>query len=573
MSGYFLSDFNWQGGVTLHTVIETAATLLAFFVGILALIRYISQEDIKFLYIGAGFVGTALLDAYHAIVTSAYFLPLMPTAYAQLVPWSWSASRLFLSLLMCVSWLLSIKHQNNPTLTVKPSSVFLMTGAATVSCFMVFTALPMPPISTESSFIHRPFEFISAVFFLIALVGYLRKGMWRDDDFEHWLVLSLIVGLTIQTIFMPFSAHINDTEFNAAHLLKELSYLLVLTGLLVSLYQSYIALRMERNKRVQLEQDLRAEADALSDSEYWFRSIANYTYNWETWFSPEGKLLYISPSCERISGYSESAFMSGEITMLDIISPKEDGSIAKHLMHVSDNEGAEEIDFRIVTKDRGERWISHASQPIYDVNGRFAGRRISSMDITERKKLEDEVRQLAFYDTLTNLANRRLLTDRLTQTMATSKRSGCYGALMFLDLDNFKPLNDAHGHVVGDLLLVEVACRMKNCVREIDTVARFGGDEFVVMLSELSADKANSRAQTEAIAEKIRAALAEPYQLTVKHDGEMSVVVEHHCAASIGVAMFVNHDASQDDILKWADDAMYQAKDAGRNLIWFYDAT
>ena len=156
--------------------------------------------------------------------------------------------------------------------------------------------------------------------------------------------------------------------------------------------------------------------------------------------------------------------------------------------------------------------------------------------------------------------------------MAASKRSGCYGALMFLDLDNFKPLNDTHGHVVGDLLLIEVADRLKACVREMDTVARFGGDEFVVMLSDLNADKAESTLQAEIVAEKIRIRLAEPYLLTIRHEGKADSTVEHLCTVSIGVTLFLNHVADQDDILKWADAAMYQAKDAGRNSIRFHDA-
>jgi diguanylate cyclase (GGDEF)-like protein/PAS domain S-box-containing protein len=192
------------------------------------------------------------------------------------------------------------------------------------------------------------------------------------------------------------------------------------------------------------------------------------------------------------------------------------------------------------------------------------------IDVTDRRQMEEQVRQLAFYDALTNLPNRRLLSDRLSQTMAASKRNACYGALMFLDLDNFKPLNDRHGHVVGDLLLVEVAGRLKSCVREMDTVARFGGDEFVVMLSELSAEEAQSTRQAEIVAEKIRLRLAEPYLLTIKREGKADAVVEHHCTVSIGATLFINHEANQDDILKWADAAMYQAKEAGRNSIRFY---
>ena len=194
------------------------------------------------------------------------------------------------------------------------------------------------------------------------------------------------------------------------------------------------------------------------------------------------------------------------------------------------------------------------------------------IDITERKKMEDQVRQLAFYDPLTKLPNRRLLNDRLSQAMTANKRSGLYGALMFLDLDNFKPLNDTHGHVVGDLLLIETANRLKRCVREMDTVARFGGDEFVVMIGELYVDEAQSTSQAEIVAEKIRNALAESYLLKIQHEGEADSAVEHHCSASIGVTLFINHEASQEDILKWADNAMYQAKEAGRNSIRFHNS-
>ena len=192
-------------------------------------------------------------------------------------------------------------------------------------------------------------------------------------------------------------------------------------------------------------------------------------------------------------------------------------------------------------------------------------------DITERMAAEEQIRNLAFYDTLTQLPNRRLLDDRLGQAIAASRRSAHYGALMFLDLDNFKSLNDTHGHGAGDLLLIEVARRINCCVRETDTVSRFGGDEFVVMLIDLNTDRAAATSQAGIVAEKIRISLSEPYILTIKHEGDADTSVEHHCTASIGVALFGKNEASQDDILKWADTAMYQAKDAGRNLIRFYD--
>lgn len=184
---------------------------------------------------------------------------------------------------------------------------------------------------------------------------------------------------------------------------------------------------------------------------------------------------------------------------------------------------------------------------------------------------EEEVRRLADYDQLTQLPNRRLLDDRLGQAMAASKRSGKYAALMFIDLDNFKPLNDTYGHVVGDLLLIEAANRLKNCVRETDTVARFGGDEFVVILSDLNTGKDESIFHAEIVAEKIRANLSQPYLLTIKQEGEVDTSVEHHCTTSIGVTLFIDQLSCAADIIKWADTAMYQAKNAGRNTIRFLD--
>lgn len=190
-------------------------------------------------------------------------------------------------------------------------------------------------------------------------------------------------------------------------------------------------------------------------------------------------------------------------------------------------------------------------------------------EIAERKQMEQRVRQMAFHDVLTELPNRLLLSDRLSQAMAASLRGSFYGALMFLDLDNFKPLNDTLGHEVGDHLLIEVAHRLRSCVRQMDTVARFGGDEFVVMLSELHTDWAISAAQAQTVAEKIRALLSAPYVLTLQQEGKPDSLVEHHCTASIGLVLFLDHQASQSDILKWADAAMYQAKKAGGNTIRF----
>jgi diguanylate cyclase (GGDEF)-like protein len=238
--------------------------------------------------------------------------------------------------------------------------------------------------------------------------------------------------------------------------------------------------------------------------------------------------------------------------------------------------------------DRVQRWDTSESFPIVgsgeiaELSKRFNDlvKEIKEHHATLEQKIqarteelmasEAKLQALAFYDVLTNLPNRRLFSDRLIQAQNKSKRSGLYGAVLFLDLDNFKPLNDTYGHAIGDSLLVEVAHRIRTCVREIDTIARFGGDEFVVLLSELEADKQESREKAMRVGEKIRQSLSYPYFLKISSDVLEEVVVEHQCTASIGLTLFIDYEVTQDEVLIQADSAMYEAKEQGRNTIVAY---
>jgi len=186
----------------------------------------------------------------------------------------------------------------------------------------------------------------------------------------------------------------------------------------------------------------------------------------------------------------------------------------------------------------------------------------SHIDITERKAAEEKIQHLAFYDPLTQLPNRRLLMDRLQHAIASGARSGRKGALLFIDLDHFKTLNDTLGHDIGDLLLQQVAQRLASCVREGDTVARLGGDEFMLILEDLSEHPVEAGAQTEAVSEKILIALSHPYRLDL-----------HECRStpSIGATLFSGHQMPLEELMKQADIAMYQSKKAGRNTMRFFD--
>ena len=210
----------------------------------------------------------------------------------------------------------------------------------------------------------------------------------------------------------------------------------------------------------------------------------------------------------------------------------------------------------------GELWfeLSVARKP--DVTRQEPRFIVLSRDITERKHAEAEIHALAFYDPLTGTPNRRLLMDRLNQAIISCARNGHYGALLFIDLDNFKTLNDTKGHAFGDLLLIEIARRLKTCTRENDTVSRLGGDEFVVILSELSADMKQAASYAEVVGEKILSAIHQSYNL----NGE-----EHHSSASVGISLFRDNSLSVEEVLKRTDAAMYQAKSAGRNTLRFFD--
>ena len=307
--------------------------------------------------------------------------------------------------------------------------------------------------------------------------------------------------------------------------------------------------------------------NALREQEAFFRLIAENLQGFVAVLDIEGRRVYNSPSYARLLGNRN---LCGTSSFEDIHPADRERVVSAFRETVATGIG-HHLEYRFVTTGGDIRLIESRGGVIRDNEGRIKRVVVVSHDVTERKAAEEKIHHLAFYDALTQLPNRLLLNDRLQQTMAASKRNACYGALMFIDLDNFKPVNDRHGHEVGDLLLIEAANRLKTCVRSVDTVARFGGDEFVVILSDLHADKIESGTQAAIVANKIRIRLSEPYLLTIRCKGSADTTIEHHCTASIGVTLFLDHVVSRDDLLKRADTEMYQAKQAGCNLIRFHE--
>jgi diguanylate cyclase (GGDEF)-like protein/PAS domain S-box-containing protein len=234
---------------------------------------------------------------------------------------------------------------------------------------------------------------------------------------------------------------------------------------------------------------------------------------------------------------------------------------AQHLAQLQAQQSFRNFEFQNVDTDGRVYWHAIDGEPMFNAAGEFTGYQGIGRDVTERRRQEALIHNLAFHDPLTGIPNRRLLMERLAHSLKLSARQERFNALLFLDLDKFKVLNDERGHAVGDLMLCEVAKRLLTCARQTDTVARMGGDEFVVLLEDAGDSLATARDQVERTGEKILTCLQEPY-----HFGDH----QHQSFASIGAVIIDDWTVSPDLPLQRADKAMYRAKTEGGNRLRFY---
>ncbi|MDP3837344.1 MAG: diguanylate cyclase, partial [Methylococcales bacterium] len=421
--------------------------------------------------------------------------------------------------------------------------------------------------------------------------------------------------------------------------------------------------------------DRKYSEQTLKESELKFKTVANFAYDWEYWVDKNGQVIYMSPSCERISGYTAEEFLADRLLLKKIIHPDDEKRWDAHVgdAHFFEQEhDTDELDFKIIKKDSSIAYIGHLCRPVFDDNGHSLGRRVSNRDVTERKQAEaalriaatvfesqegmmitdasevilnvnraftlitgysaDEVigktprilhsehqnkefykaiwqdinntgawqgeiwnrrkngevypeqltitavkgsdnivthyvatlfditerkateeyiHHLAFYDQLTQLPNRRLLQERLKHGIELNRRTGSQMAVLMMDLDKFKAVNDTLGHAAGDELLQQVAKRIKARLRKVDLVARLGGDEFVILI-----ENARCCEDVAHIAEVIIHTLSQLFILSKDH--------EVFIGASIGVAIHPQHGSSVDELMDNADAALYHAKEHGR---------
>lgn len=273
-------------------------------------------------------------------------------------------------------------------------------------------------------------------------------------------------------------------------------------------------------------------------------------------------LLFVNRAFERSTGYTRAEALGQSLEMLN--GPNSDPYEINRIRNAMAMRQAIRAELISYTKSGSEFWLEVDVQPIIDAQGKCCNYVAVKRDITDRKRAEFDIYRLAFFDVLTGLPNRRLLRDRLSVMLATAQRTSCFSAVLFIDLDHFKTINDARGHAVGDMLLIDVAKRLSGLLREVDTVARLGGDEFVVLLDHLDTQLDHAVKTALTVAEKIRLALGQDFVIDKQ---------SYSSSCSIGVSLLPKPGQTVDDLLRESDTAMYRAKSAGRNQIAFFEGT
>ncbi len=385
-----------------------------------------------------------------------------------------------------------------------------------------------------------------------------------------FLLSLLAVGLALNRLILsPL-----DSLKKQVQMVKEGNYLLELprvgTDEIASLSEQFQEMLLYvRTNNEALEAKIQERTLRLMDSEQKLNTILNTVEAYIFIKDPQYRYLYANKkTCELFGRSLEAIVGHDDSDFFDEQTVKNIHVMDEKVFTLAEKVTQEEIN----TNAQGTLTTAYLSTklPLFDKNGKVYALCGISTDITERKKTEEIIKALAYHDALTGLPNRRMLDERLSLVLSHNARMGEFAALMVLDLDNFKPLNDTAGHSAGDILLKHVATRLLESVRQEDTVARFGGDEFVVVLGYLGTQSDVALMQARHVAEKILLHVSKPFSILLEREGQEPLHVEHHCTASIGITLFKGNMSSIDKLFQEADKAMYEAKEKGRNRVEFY---
>ena len=500
-------------------------------------------------------------------VWSMHFIGML--AFHLPTPIAYDSALTFLSVLPAIAAaLLGFYLLQSPKLQLKKIVIggFFMGLGIAVMHYTGMAALKMQPAITYNTtiFILSVIIAITAAISALLIVYGGEKTGWHPL-IQH-LLGAVIMGFAIAgmhytamagAIFAPGSVCSVDGLEIEPHLLALIvtsgCFILFSGGGFANSLDRHLALDAVRLAHAQLEtrqKELDIAASAFEVQEGVIVADANNV------------ILRVNKSFTNLTGYTAEEVLGGTLAML--ISKRHDELFYQGILNTLQQENSWV----------GEVWTEHRDGKVNPYrltitvvsksDGQVTNHVAAISDIREFKEAQENILLLAFHDPLTQLPNRRLLQDRLQQAIAGSVRSHRYGAVMFIDLDHFKILNDTLGHNFGDMLLMEVAYRLQDSVREGDTVTRLGGDEFVVMLEDLSEDAEGATIEANIVGKKIGDAVSQPYFLQDK---------EYRISCSIGISLFCGNKDNVDDLLKQADLAMYKAKDSGRNTLRFFNSS
>lgn len=354
-----------------------------------------------------------------------------------------------------------------------------------------------------------------------------------------------------------YSYH-EQEELKQAERLNLLHMLVTGIVLVLASYIYVINYRLKKAVKLQAQVERRLKESELR-YRFFFEKSPSAAIVWEQ----AGVVTNWNKAAEELFGWKKEEVLGKKLVDF-LIEDKEKENWQKVIFNLLQNNDLPHSLNDNVTKDNRLITCKWTNAGLPKKYGRSKEMISLALDITEQLRLEKEVRQMAFFDELTQLPNRRLFQDRFEQARIVSQRGGHYGAILYLDLDNFKPLNDQYGHAMGDILLQQVANRLKQNMRESDTCARVGGDEFIILLSSLSKDKIESMHEAEQVAEKVLAVLKEPYPLELNVEEGENVQLSYESSVSLGLALFFGKQHSQQEVIRKADMAMYEVKNRQR---------